>query len=77
MNLTYDETMIMAIYNTGSREGLITDLMAMREYLEPDETELRELTDKVIGKLNAMTDAEFAALDLVPDFDDEEDSDAG
>ena len=70
MNLTYDETMIMAIYNTGSRERLITDLTAMREYLEPDEEDLRELTDAVIGKLNAMTDAEFATLDLVPDFDD-------
>lgn len=77
MFLTYDETMLMAIYNTGSREGLIEKLTEMRSYLEPEEEELRFLTDSAIGKLRKMTDAEFAELDLVPDFDEEGDSDAG
>jgi hypothetical protein len=77
MFLTYDETMLMAIYNTGSREGLIEKLTEMRSYLEIEEEELRFLTDSAIGKLRKMTDAEFAELDLVPDFDEEGDSDAG
>ena len=77
MFLTYDETMLMAIYNTGSREGLIEKLTEMRSYLELEEEELRFLTDSAIGKLRKMTDAEFAELDLVPDFDEEGDSDAG
>ncbi|MBO4229768.1 MAG: transposon-transfer assisting family protein [Clostridia bacterium] len=75
--LTYDETMILAIYNTGTRKGTKDVLTKMRTYLEPDETELRELTDTVIRKLEAMSDDEYAALDLIPDFDAEEETDAG
>ena len=70
MNFTHDEINLMAIYNTGSRAGLIEKLTAMRGYLEEDETELRELTDSVLAKLNRMTDAEFDTLDLIPDFDE-------
>ena len=76
MFLTYDETMLMAIYNTGSREGLIDALTEMREYLEPEEEELLSLTDSVIGKLNRMSEAEFESLDLIPDYDEREGTDA-
>ena len=44
----------------------------MRGYLEPDETELRELTDSAIAKLRRMSDAEYDALDLFPDFEKED-----
>ena len=37
--------------------------------LEPDETELLALTDSTLAKLRAMTDADFDALELYPDFD--------
>ena len=47
-------------------------LNAMREYLDPDEKELLTLTDSVLEKLEAITDAEYAELELYPDFDDEE-----
>lgn len=77
MNLTYDELMMLCIYNTGSRAGVIDALSEMRTYLEPDEEELLSLTDTVIGKLTQMSDADFEALDLIPDFDEEEDLDAG
>ena len=76
MSFTHDEINLMTIYNTGSRVGLVEELTAMRGYLEADETELRELTDSVIAKLKRMTNAEFDALDLVPDFDEMEDTDA-
>ena len=59
----------MCIYNTGSRAGLIDSLREMRGELSPEETELRELTDSALGKLQAMSDAEFAELELYPDFD--------
>ena len=70
MNFTHDEINLMTIYNTGSRVGLVEELTAMRGHLEADETELRELTDSVIAKLKRMTNAEFDALDLIPDFDE-------
>ena len=58
------------IYNTGSRTGLIDSLSEMRGELSPEETELLALTDSTLSKLRAMTDDEFAVLELYPDFDE-------
>ena len=69
---TNDEMNLMCIYNTGTKDGMIDALTAMREYLEPEETELRDMTDSVVEKLEAMTDADFAELELFPDFDIDE-----
>ena len=66
--LTHYEQQLMAIYNTGTRLGLIQALNDMRTYLDDDQPELMEATDSAIAKLNAMTDAEFEELDLIPDF---------
>ena len=60
-NFTFEEMNLMCIYNTGSRTGLMEALTEMRGELSPEETELRELT---------MSDAEFAQLELYPDFDE-------
>ena len=68
-NFTFEEMNLMCIYNTGSRAGLIDSLREVRGELSPEETELRELTDSALGKLQAMSDAEFAELELYPDFD--------
>ena len=68
MNITYEEQQLMSLYNTGTRQGLIDALTEMRGYLAADETELRELTDSAISKLNRMSDAEYDELDLIPDF---------
>ncbi len=68
-DFTFEEQQLMSIYNLGTRMGLIHALVEMRTYLDKDEQALKDLTDSAIAKLNAMTDAEFDALDLVPDFD--------
>ena len=68
-DFTFEEQQLMSIYNPGTRLGLIHALVEMRAYLDMDEQELKDLTDSAIAKLNAMTDVEFDALDLVPDFD--------
>ena len=72
MTFTNDELNLMCIYDTGTRTGLLEALATMKEVLEPEETELREMTDSVIEKLSAMTDAEYAELELFPDFDKED-----
>lgn len=69
-HFTYEEMELMSIYDPGTREGLIANLEEMRGFLEPDEDELRELTDSALDKLQAMSDAEFAELELYPDFDE-------
>ena len=76
MNFTNDEMNLMCIYETGSRTGLMNALSEMRKELSSDEVELRELTDSTLNKLSAMSDEDFAKVELYPDFDDEEDVDA-
>lgn len=71
---TNDEINLMCIYSTGTREGLIAELTQMRGYLGAAETELLALTDSALGKLRNMSDEEYAALDLFPDFDVETES---
>ena len=69
-NFTNDEINLMCIYNTGTKDGLMDALTAMREYLVPEETDLRGLTDSVLKKLEALSDEDFAKLELFPDFDE-------
>lgn len=72
-NFTFEEMNLMCIYNSsGTREGLMAALTEMRGYLDAEETELRELTDSTLQKLAAMSDAEYGALVLVPDFGGED-----
>jgi len=64
---TKEESMLMMLYNPGSREGLIRELAGMKVQLAPEEKRLSRLTDKVVKKLNAMDDATFEGLDLYPE----------
>ena len=74
--ITYEEQQLMALYNgSGTRAGLIEELKRMRGYLGGEDAELKDLTDSATGKLEAMSDEEYAALDLTQDFD-AEDADA-
>ena len=71
--LTFEERNLVCIYSgDGTRLGTIATLEEMRGYLEPDETELLELTDSALSKLRGMDDAAFSGLDLIPDFDPED-----
>ena len=72
--VTYEEQQLMALYDTGTRPGLIRALREMRLCLSPEDADLRTLTDSAIEKLEAMSDEEYAALDLTPDFDEEEEN---
>lgn len=41
----------------------------MRSELLPEETELRELTESVLAKLDILSEEQYSELMLVPDFD--------
>ena len=64
---TKEESMLMMLYNPGSREGLIRELGGMKVQLAPEEKRLERLTDRVIGKLKQMDDETFEGLDFYPD----------
>lgn len=67
MNFNGEELMLMMLYNTGSRLGLMQELRLMQCYLMPDETALRELSEGVIEKLKLMTDEQFAEVEFPMD----------
>ena len=67
MNFNHEELMLMMLYNSGTRLGLVHELRLMQCYLMPDETALRELSEGVIEKLKLQTDAEFAELEFPSD----------
>ena len=61
---------LMCIYSAGgNRKSLIEKLTEMKQYLEIDEQDLLSLTESALSKLSQMTDDEFDALELYPDFD--------
>lgn len=64
MNFNGEELMLMMLYNSGSRSGLMQELRLMQCYLLPDETALRELSEGVIEKLKLMSDADFAEVEF-------------
>lgn len=67
---TVEETNLICIYNTGTREGLLEELSKMQTHLEEDETELIELTKSVMDKISTMSNDDFVdvILELVADF---------
>ena len=67
INFDHEELMLIMLYNTGSRLGLMQELRLMQCYLMPDETALRELSEGVIEKLKLMTDAQFAEVEFPMD----------
>jgi len=69
--LTFEEMNLVCIYSGGARRETIAALTEMRGCLEPDEIELLALTDSALAKLRSMSDGDYDALDLFPDFDPE------
>ena len=67
-SVIYEERQLMAIYNTGTRKGLLDELIHMQQYLSSEEVDLKNLTTSAIQKLQEMSDDDYEALDLVPDF---------
>ena len=76
MEFTKDELTLISIYDSAVRKGTIVTLKDMKKHLSVDETELNDLTNSAIEKLEKITDEEYEALDLFPDFDEMEDADA-
>jgi hypothetical protein len=67
MDFTVEEINLMCIYGTSDRGRLLAGIREGLPYLL--EPELKELAQGVIGRLEAMTDREFAALVLAPDYE--------
>ena len=62
---TVEEINLMCCFNTSSRKRLIDDMKSVT--LNNKDGEIVELMYKTVQKLEAMSDAEFDALYIVPD----------
>lgn len=60
MRFTVEEMNMIAIYNTGSRQGLINILQKAR--LESAEPEISRILDKCIRKVSSLTDDDFSKV---------------
>ncbi len=73
MRLTIEERSVIAAFGGGDRAALAAELRA--SFADLETTDMRELVLSVAAKLDSMTDAEFGALDLTPEFDFDPDDD--
>ncbi len=67
-NLTHDEMNLLCIYQKNTRIGTMDSITVMQQYLEQDETELLEMSDSLLDKLEQISDEEFDELEKFPDF---------
>lgn len=63
-----EETNLMSIYHTGTRQELIGEMTVA---LPDMDTDFQELTRCVVNKLEGMTDNEFSQLALDPADEDD------
>ncbi len=62
-NFTVEEANLICIFAGESRGEVIADIERALPYLE--DTDMAELSGRIIGKLRNMTDEEFGQLELI------------
>ena len=62
-NFTVEETNLLSIYMTGSKEGLILSMNAALPFMDG---EMRDFAARTLAKVERMTEAEFAGLAVYP-----------
>ena len=58
---TVEETNLLSIYHEGDKAQLIENINAALPYMDAD---MRELAERTISKVDALTDEEYAELAL-------------
>ena len=62
-NFTVEEINLICVFAGESRSEVIEDIERALPYL--DDTDMAELSNRIIGKLRNMTDEEFEQLELI------------
>ncbi|MDO4647315.1 MAG: transposon-transfer assisting family protein [Eubacteriales bacterium] len=68
LDLNQDENMLLMIYFYQDRDGTIQSLRNVQSQLTPEERELKDMTDSLIGKLSGISDTDFLQLEVVRDY---------
>jgi hypothetical protein len=67
---TVEEENLLCVFDTSSRDALIAGIYDAIDYFE--ESEMREIADSTLHKLNALTGEEFSELIFSPVYLDDE-----
>ena len=67
-HFTHDERMLMALYNPGTKAGLVQELLEMKEHLTVQESDLIALTESALSKLEGLDEEAYSKLDLFPEM---------
>ena len=67
---TVEEINFLCIYNTKNRNELISELIETITDFEDDE--MFEIAQTALNKVSKMSDADFAALEFYPEYEDDE-----
>ena len=62
-----EEINLMCIFDTSSRDALVEEITAVIS--DFDEPELVEIAENIIAKLESISDADFTALELYPEYE--------
>lgn len=62
-NFTVEEMNLICVFAGESRRGVIEDIKKALPHL--DDPDMEELSNRVIGKLQNMTDEEYEQLELI------------
>jgi hypothetical protein len=65
---TIEEINLMCIFDITSRDALVASITAAIP--DFDELELIEIAEGILNRLSHITDADFAALELCPEYGD-------
>lgn len=63
-NLTVEETNLLCVFDGKDRGAMIADIKRVQPLLK--DSEMEELTEQVLSKLQNMTDEQYAELVLEP-----------
>ena len=66
---TAEEINLICIYDTSTKAALLSDMRGSLPYIE--DTELKEIQEAAIQKVEHITEAEFAEIYFVPDYTEE------
>ena len=61
IRLTVEETNLLSIYNEGGKAQLTENMTAALPYMDAD---MRELAERTLSKVDALTEKEYAELSL-------------
>ncbi len=72
--LTLEEYNLICMYQSGTCAGLVKQLTTMLQYLPPEEKALKSLTERVISKLKALAEEDYARMTaaMFPKFNSKE-----